>query len=141
MEQTVAYNKYDIYEMIDNYKDMINIIRHYEDNLEGVDFKGVAQYGVEASLPSGKGLVSKALENEVVRRNERFKRISDYTNKVNYINTKRKKLTDHKEIEILDCLLDGLSLSAISRAMRLSRQQIDKIRSDIVDKLVTDNTF
>jgi DNA-binding NarL/FixJ family response regulator len=131
--QTMTYNKHDVYEMIANYDFMMRILKEARE--QDVDFKGTAQYGIEATLPSGKGLVSKALENEVMRRNDKQKRLFEYLNKVKFIRENRKKITDKREIEILDYLLDGYSISEIKRIIGLSRQQIDKIRSDIVDKL------
>jgi DNA-binding NarL/FixJ family response regulator len=131
--QTITYNKHQIYEIIADYNWMLKFIR--EAGEQEVEFKGTAQYGVEASLPRGQGLVSQALENEVMRRNDRLRRLFDYLKKVNFIKDNRKKLTDIRETEILDYLLDGKSVSAISRIIGMSRQQIDKIRSDIVDKL------
>jgi DNA-binding NarL/FixJ family response regulator len=133
MGQTITYNKHQVYEIIADYNWMLKFIR--EAGEQEVEFQGTAQYGVEASLPRGQGLVSQALENEVMRRNDRLRRLFDYLNKVKFIKDNRKKLTDIREIEILDYLLDGKSVSAISRIIVMSRQQIDKIRSDIVDKL------
>lgn len=117
---------------------MIELIKQFEEELDDVGFKGVAQYGLEAALPSGKGLVSMALENEIMRRNVRTKRIYEYINKVNFINTNRQKVKDKREIEVLDYLLDGESLAAIRRYMGIGARQVNKMRSDIVDLLVED---
>jgi DNA-binding CsgD family transcriptional regulator len=121
--------------MIKDYQWMIGLIKEYQYELDVPAFKGVASYGIEASLPKGQGMVSKALELEVERLDGRYKRISDYINKVNYINDNRHKVTDEKEIEVLDCLLDGDSLAAIGRHMGISKRRMDKLRSDIVDRL------
>jgi helix-turn-helix protein len=134
--KTIAYNKFQVYEIIDDYHWIIQVIKQSEGELDNVTFNGVAQYGIEASLPSGKGLVSMALENEVVRRNEQYKRLYEYIDKVNFINVNRHKVTDEKEKVVLDCLLDGDSLAAVTRHMGMGRKRIDKMRSDIVDKLV-----
>jgi DNA-binding NarL/FixJ family response regulator len=122
--------------MIKNYKWMMAMIKEYRYEFDMPEFKGVATYGLEASLPKAPGYISHALELEVERLDGRFKRISDYINKVNYINNNRYKVTNEKEIEVLDCLLDGESLAAIGRHMGIGKRTVDRIRSNIVDRLV-----
>jgi hypothetical protein len=135
LEQIIAYNKHQVYEIIKDYQWMIGLIKEYQYELDVPAFKGVASYGIESSLPKGQGLVSKALELEVERLDGRFKRISDYINKVNFINENRHKVTNEKEMEVLDCMLDGESLAAIGRHLGISKRRTDKLRSDIVDRL------
>jgi DNA-binding NarL/FixJ family response regulator len=135
MAVAVTYNKHQIYGILKNYHWMVNEIQKIHCDLSKTDFKGTAQYGISATLPTGKGLVSKALENEVIRRNEKSDRMLDYANKVVFINERRDRITDEKEKVILDCLLDGLSLTAISKHLGISRALVTDIRDNIVDKL------
>jgi len=114
---------------------MINEIKSLYAELQRTDFKGVAQYGIQATLPNGKGVVGKALENEVVRRSEKSKRIYEYIDQVNFINENRRHITDEKEKVVLDCLLDGFSISAIARHLRTGRKQVGNIVDSIVDQL------
>lgn len=114
---------------------MVNEIRKINYELSKTDFKGTSQYGIQATLPTGKGLVSKALESEVIRRNDKSERMIDFANKVVFINDRRDRITDEKEKIVLDCLLDGLSLTATSKHMGISRSMVTDIRDNIVDKL------
>ncbi|MFS0776244.1 hypothetical protein ABC255_09580 [Neobacillus sp. 3P2-tot-E-2] len=133
MEKTITYNKHDVYKIISDYPLMLKIIREVGET--EVEFRGTAQYGVEATLPKAQGVVGKALEMEVIRRNDRNKRLFDYLNKVKWINKNRNKLTDKRDIEILDYLLDGTSMLKVSKIIGVSPQWLDKLRNDIVDKL------
>jgi hypothetical protein len=131
-----TYNKHQVYGILKNYFWMLREIQRIDSELSRTDFKGVAQYGISASLPTGKGLVSKTLENEVVRRNLKSERLIDYIDKVNFINANMHKVTDEKENVILDCLLDGLSISAISRHLGTTRKQVNIQVDNIINSLV-----
>lgn len=135
MTTLVKYNKHHIYGILKNYFWMVREIQRWEYELKQTSFTGVAQYGLEATLPKPQGIVGKALENEIVRRSEKSKRLIKYSEEVNFINERRGNVTDEKEKVILDCILDGLSLTAISKHLRMSRKQITVIRDNIVDQM------
>lgn len=129
------FNKHQIYGILKNYFWMVKEIQRIDYELSKTDFTGTAQYGIEATLPKAQGIVGKALENEILRRSKKSERLMDYIEKVNYINEHMGNITDEKEKVILDCLLDGMSLTAISKHLGMSRKQVTEIRDDIVDKL------
>jgi hypothetical protein len=130
------YNKHQVYGILKNYFWMLREIQRIDSELSRTDFKGVAQYGISATLPTGKGLVGKTLENEIVRRNLKSERLLNYIDQVNFINDNMDKVTDEKEKVILDCLLDGLSISAISRHLGTNRKQINVQVDNIINSLV-----
>jgi hypothetical protein len=136
MTITATYNKHQVYGILKNYYWMLREIQRINSELSRTDFKGVAQYGTNASLPTGQGLVSKTLENEVVRRNLKSERMLDYIDKVNFINANMYKVTDEKEKVILDCLLDGLTISAISKHLGTNRKQVNIQVDNIISCLV-----
>jgi hypothetical protein len=136
MTITATYNKHQVYGILKNYYWMLREIQRINSELSRTDFKGVAQYGTSASLPTGQGLVSKTLENEVVRRNLKSERMLDYIDKVNFINANMYKVTDEKEKVILDCLLDGLTISAISKHLGTNRKQVNIQVDNIISCLV-----
>lgn len=115
---------------------MVKEIQNIDNELSEINLSGVARYGDEAGLPHAKGIVGKALENEVIRRNDKYKRQYGYIDKVNYIADHIYKITNNKERVVLDCLLDGLTINAISRHMGVSRTQVNKLISDILEQLV-----
>jgi DNA-directed RNA polymerase specialized sigma subunit len=55
--------------------------------------------------------------------------------KVNFIHERMDKIIDEKEKVVLDCLLDGLSLTAISKHLQMSRQNVTDLRDKIVENL------
>jgi hypothetical protein len=136
MTITATYNKHQVYGILKNYYWMLREIQRINSELSRTDFKGVAQYGTSAALPTGQGLVSKTLENEVVRRNLKSERMLDYIDKVNFINANMYKVTDEKEKVILDCLLDGLTISAISKHLGTNRKQVNIQVDNIISCLV-----
>lgn len=131
----VKFNRHQIYGILKNYAWMLHEIKRLDRELQRTDFSGVSQYGIEASLPHAQGIVRRALENEVMRRNRKSDKLLKYCEQVNFINENAGKITDEKEKVVLDCLLDGMSLTAISKHLRMSRQQITDLRDKIVDCL------
>lgn len=55
--------------------------------------------------------------------------------KVLFIQKRTHLITDEREKAVLECMLDGLSISAIGQHMRLSRRHIYTIKNSIVDQI------
>jgi hypothetical protein len=112
----MTYNKFQIYGILKDYFWMLREIQRIDKELMKTDFRGTAVYGIEATLPHAVGIIGRALENEVIRRNKKSERLMlEYISKVNFINEKMDKVTDEKEKVVLDCLLDGMDISAIAQ--------------------------
>jgi DNA-binding NarL/FixJ family response regulator len=135
MTTATTYNKYQIYGILKNYHWMLREIQRIDKELSTTDFKGTAQYGIEATMPRAQGIVSRALENEVLRRCEKSKKLVKYCEQINFINERSPRIIEEKEKVILDCLLDGMGITAISHHLRTSRKHINELRDNIVDKL------
>jgi DNA-directed RNA polymerase specialized sigma subunit len=131
----MTYNKFQIYGILKDYYWMIREIQKIDRELQKTDFSGVAQYGIEVTLPHAVGIVGRAIENEIVRRSKKSERMLEYAKKVNFINERINNITDEKEKVVLDCLMDGLSLTAISKHMGMSRQLVTTIRDKLVENL------
>jgi DNA-binding NarL/FixJ family response regulator len=131
----MTYNKFQLYGILKDYHWMIKEIKQIDYELSKTEFQGVAQYGIEATLPHAVGIVGRAIENEVIRRSKKSERMIDYAKKVNFIHERIHKITDEKEKVVLDSLLDGYSLTAISKHLRMSRQNVTDIRDKIVENL------
>ena len=114
---------------------MLREIQRLDHELQKTDFAGVAQYGIEATLPRAIGIVGKAIENEVIRREKKSERLHEYIEKVNFVNQRLCKVTDEKEKVVLDCLLDGMNITAIAHHLQLSRKNIHMMRDSIVHRL------
>lgn len=135
MSVATTYNKFQIYGILKDYFWMIREIKKIDYELSKTDFQGVAQYGMEATLPHAVGIVGRALENEVIRRSKKSERMMEYAKKVNFVNERLHKVTDEKEKVVLDCLLDGMNIAAIGHHLKLSRKQVHKLRDNIVELL------
>lgn len=135
MTTAVAFNKHQIYGILKDYHWMLKEIIKLDKELQKTDFSGTAQYGIEATLPHGKGIVGKAIENEIMRRYKKSERIYEYAEKVNFINGRTLNIKEEKQKVVLDCLLDGLSITAIAHHLQTNRKHIHKIVDDIVECL------
>ena|SRR5699024_7684583 len=93
------------------------------------------QYGIESTLPKGKGETSDPVAREVIRRDKRWSRIKGYEDKVKYIQDNINNVTETREKEVLHWLLEGKSYAWIARHMGLSRRHIYHIKDSIVEKM------
>src|SRR5690625_1110577 len=114
---------------------MINEIKRQRELLNHVGGNVVAQGGIESSLPKAKGLTSDPVAMEVIRRDKKSKWIEKLENKVLFIQKRIHIITDEREKAVLECMLDGMSMIAISHHMGLSRRHIYNIKESIVDKI------
>jgi DNA-binding NarL/FixJ family response regulator len=133
-----TYNRHQIYGILKDYCWKLREVQRIDKELQKTDFTGTAQYGIEATLPHAVGLVGKAIENEIVRREKKSERVIDYIDEINFINDRMNRIVDEKEKVVLDCLLDGLSIAAVASHLRTSRKQVNLLRDNIV-KLLADN--
>jgi DNA-binding NarL/FixJ family response regulator len=131
----MTYNKFQIYGILKDYFWMLREIQRIDKELMKTDFRGTAAYGIEATLPHAIGIVGRAIENEVIRRNKKSERLVEYISKVNFINERISNITDEKEKVVLDCLMDGMDISAIAHHLRISRKQVHILRDNIVNRL------
>ena len=131
----MTYNKFQIYGILKDYFWMLREIQRLDRELAKTDFRGTAQYGIEATLPHAQGIVGKAIENEVIRRSRKSDNMVEFAKKVNFINERLHKVTDEKEKVVLDCMLDGMNLRAIAHHLRISRKQVHILRDTIVNRL------
>lgn len=136
--QAVKISKYEIYDILKDYFWMIREIQRIDRELSETDFNGAAQYGIDATMPRPQGVVGKALENEAMRRVQKSQRLQKYIRDVNFINQNRHKIKGNREEVVLDCLLDGLSLTAIAKHLGMGRTRVTEIRNNIVDELAKD---
>lgn len=129
------FNKHQIYGILKTYHWKVKEIKRIDYELSKTDFSGVQQWGIEATLPHAVGIVGKALENEIIRRSNKSERLLKYIEEINFINGKMENINDEREKVVLDCLLDGLTLTAISKHLGVGRTFVADMRDDIVDKL------
>ncbi|MBM4762722.1 sigma-70 family RNA polymerase sigma factor [Bacillus sp. B15-48] len=103
---------------------------------------GVAQYGVEASMPKGNSRKSQSeLRDMDIREQKQIQRLREYERKVYAIES----AGDFLDREILkicyDCMLEGMTRKQIAIHLELSIDSVDKLRQEIKTQLGSNTTF
>lgn len=127
-------NKQQIAQVLRDYFWMLKEIERLRNELREVETVGVGQYGLQAAMPHS-GEVSDPISKEVVRREKKSNRQIRLEDKVMYIQDRLNRITDEREIAVLDCMLDGWSIRKIAFHMGLSHTHIRKIIDDITNEL------
>jgi hypothetical protein len=103
---------------------------------------GVAQYGIESTLPKGSSGKSIAeLRDLDIREQKQIARLEEYQRRVFAIES----AGDYLDKEILkivyDCMLSGMTRQEIAIHLEISRDSVDKLRSDIKAQIGSNTTF
>lgn len=103
---------------------------------------GVAQYGIEATLPKGsRGKSQAELRDMDIREQKQIARLEEYQRKVVAIESAGDFL-DREILKIVyDCMLEGMTRQQIAMHLEISRDSVDKLRSDIKAQLDSNTTF
>lgn len=128
------YTRNDIENALKDYFWMTKEIQRLKDELNAVNNKMTATYGVEATLPKGNG-TSDPVGSEVIQRDRRYKTLKRFEEKVSFIEQHMSCIKSDREIAVLNCMLDGMSFVAISQHMGFSERKVYMIKDDIVKKL------
>ena len=131
-----AYNKHEIYTILQSYNWITKEASRLRLELSKVESVGVASYSDE---PKGGSGVSNPVQAEVNRRERKYNRLMMYAKQISFIDDRMDNVTNEKHKAVLDCMLDGLSLSAIAIHLNISRRTVHHIRDEIVDKLSEQN--
>ncbi|USK61320.1 sigma-70 family RNA polymerase sigma factor [Peribacillus asahii] len=103
---------------------------------------GVAQYGIEATLPKGSPGKSQAeLRDMDIREERQYKRLMQLRERVYALEMAADLLDDEKERVIYDCMLDGMSFREISYHIGVSRNQVKKTKEAILSQLSQKSQF
>ncbi|GIO25115.1 DNA-binding response regulator [Oceanobacillus sp. J11TS1] len=129
-----------------NSKEFENALRDYSWMLNEIkrqrqlmDYEGgnlVAQSGIESAMPKAKGGTSDPIALEVIRRDKNSKWLDKLESKVLFIQKRIHLITDEREKAVLECMLDGMSMIAITAHMGLSRTHIYRIKDSIVEQML-----
>lgn len=97
--------------------------------------KLVATYGDAAGMPSGKGLRLSSLTIPEERYEKQIERLKNLEDKVRQINDFASSLGNSKHRTVLECMMDGMRINSIARHVGVSRQRLNEIKRDIVNRL------
>ncbi|MBU5594902.1 hypothetical protein KQI76_06965 [Amphibacillus sp. MSJ-3] len=95
---------------------------------------GVAQYGIEATLPKGNA-ISKVVENEAIRQVDSSRYWAETITDMKYIQDRWHRITDEKEAMILNLRLNGISIAEISHIMSMDRTNVYRNLRKIAKKI------
>lgn len=130
-----SMNEKQIEQALRDYNWMINEIKRQRELLSHIGTNVVAQGGIESTMPKAQGETSDPVAQEVIRRDKNNDWLNKLESKVLYIQKRMCIIQDEREKVILECLLDGLSMSAIGRHVGLSERHIRRIKDTIVSKM------
>lgn len=133
-------------ELIRDYRMMKKEIERLQRILYGFSIPmrnwGVAQYGIEATLPNGsKGKSQAELIDMDIREQKQIERLGYYQSRVYAIEC----AGDFLEREILkivyDCMLSRMTRQQIAEHLEVSRDSVDKLRAEVKAQICTNTTF
>ncbi|SDI18778.1 hypothetical protein SAMN05192534_12438 [Alteribacillus persepolensis] len=93
-----------------------------------------AMYGLEAAMPKPQGNQSDPILQEYLRREDEWQDIEKLKKKVVFVQERISCIHNDKERAVLNRILDGMSLRAVSRQMGLSHTHVRNIRDSIVSQ-------
>lgn len=103
---------------------------------------GVAQYGIEATMPRGSSGKSQAeLRHMDIKEERQHKRLTVLRNRVYALEMAAELLENEKDRVLYDCILDGMSYREISYHIGISRSQVKKFKESILNQLSQKSQF
>lgn len=97
---------------------------------------GVAQYGIEAVMPKGsKGKSHAEMDAMDIREKKQIQRLKNYESYVFALETAIDVLEDERQKIIYDCLLDEMTYRQIALHLAVSKDYVQKQKSDIVRQI------
>lgn len=121
--------------ILKDYHWMMNSIKILRESLTDAGKGITAQYGEETGQPKAQGTTSDPVYKEVLRRENRFRLIEKYKERISIIQDRLYLIKDNREIEVLHWLLEGKSYRWIGMHMSLSFSHIKRIRDSIIEQL------
>lgn len=116
---------------------ILKIIHMYHINMknikemeQGMASVGVAQYGIDATLPKGNA-ISKVVENEAIRLVESSRYWAEIITDMKYIQDRWHRITSEKEAMILNLRLNGIPVAEIAIVMKMDRRNVYRILRNI----------
>lgn len=108
-----------------------NILFGTKANMKSI---GVAQYGVEATLPKPNTNIKSTPEIDEMDARERrlYKRWMEYKEKVQGIELLGDFLESEKHLIILDCMMEGMSYRSIADHLGVNRNKLRQIKEDML---------
>lgn len=134
--------KENLLQWIANYRWMVETIEEARQPVAKVNNNSyigakTAMYGIEATLPKASGGTSDPVFTEVQRRVYSLNyRIKEYEQKIAAVQKRIPYVIGDREVEVLHRLLNGDSMRAIGKHMKLSSTTIFRVRNNISNQMM-----
>ncbi|MCT6924076.1 sigma-70 family RNA polymerase sigma factor [Metasolibacillus sp.] len=130
----------DIGYMIDNYrlwkKEIARLERAIYGGSRNMSSWGVAQYGIEATMPRGSSIRSAAeMERMDIRERSQLKRLERLESYVYALEVAYDLLKDERLKTIYDCLLDGMTYRQIAEHLATSKDYVCQSKKEILRQI------
>lgn len=125
-------NKKEIEQALRDYNWMLNEIKRQREILNHIGGNITANID---DMPKGEGQTSDPVAMEVIRRDKTSRWLQKLENKVLEIQKRMKVIENERERAVLECMLDGMSMRAISNHMGLSERHVFRIKDSIVKQM------
>ena len=110
---------------------VLEIINHYHAYKENIDeYKyiyssvGVAQGGIESTLPKAQGQTSDTVANEAINAIEGNKAYANIVTDMKYIENRWHRVTDERDAMVLNYRLEGYSAIEIAQLLRCTDRTV-----------------
>ena len=97
---------------------------------------GTAQYGIEATMPKGKGHTSNKVLNIVTRNDTLYRVLYKHIEVVEFIDKYEHKINDDMNLNILYEFKKGKNFTQVKKIMKIGRDNLNKIIDEIVNSCI-----
>lgn len=127
------YNLYEVSEMVTKYHKNILTLIELENQRNREIAPAIARYGIEASMPSGKGTTGNPVLREVERLNKKTPLEEELEKKIKFIQDFRDSLAykylSNEEAYVFESIMNGASQQSIAEPIGVSKAYVqDKIQ-------------
>ncbi|WP_079708100.1 hypothetical protein [Paraliobacillus ryukyuensis] len=128
--QTLIYNYHWQRKEVDRIARILN-------SIDGPQGAGIAQYGIEATLPKPNTNEKSKYEIEAMGRREKrqYERYVRFSENVEKVESLADYLDNDHQLIILDCMMEGMSYRSIADHLGVSRYKLGEMKDDMFDQL------
>lgn len=129
-------NKWQLEDLLKDYHWKLHSVKIMRESMNEINVNMTAKYGLQAAMPKAQGDLRDPILKEVERRDKRWKKIHDYEQDIQLIQSKLNKVENEREAEVLHWLLEGKSMRWIGLHMGLSHTHIQRIKDAVIRNMV-----
>lgn len=126
------YDREEIKDMLENYRGLCNTLKEI---MPEVDSNGVAQYGVEASLPKPQGVNSSKVENNVMTRDKCAIRNRRLIYKKTFVERFRDEVPDDIDYCLISLMMQGKKGKEAIEIMDIKRDEYFNRKRRVIDEM------